>query len=544
MFIRRSTQKRADGSVVQHLQLVESVWNREKRRSEPHVLYNFGRSDDPETLERLRRLARNILRRVSPEEIVTDHPEWRVIDTWTWGDVYVLEQLWRRLGISDVIERTMASTNVEFPAERALFTMVANRATAPVSKLACWERWLRDEVRIPGTEDLKLHHLYRTMDLVNSNRDCIEEEIYARLANLYNLEVDLIFYDTTSLYFEIDEEDPAGPRKRGYSKDGRGDVPQIVVGLAVTREGFPVRHWIFSGGTVDVTTVEKVRKDLRGWHLSRCVFVGDAGMVSAKNLRLLSHSGGRYIVGMPVHRGGEVAEEVMRRPGRFRRVAQNLEVKEVVVGNGERRRRYVLCYNPQEAERQRKHREKVLVELEAELASLTQCEGKEHSKRACELRSSRRFGKYLSTACGGKLVISRKKVREAEKRDGKWVVHTNDDTLSAEDVALGYKQLMRVEQAWRQLKSCLAIRPVYHWTRHRIEAHVAISVLALLLERMAEVSCEDTWRNIRHDLRRIKLVQLSSSDGTIWQVTEPTPEALKRLKALKIDKPPLVLGHA
>ncbi len=205
-------------------------------------------------------------------------------------------------------------------------------------------------------------------------------------------------------------------------------------------------------------------------------------------------------VGMPVHRGGEVAEEVMRRPGRFRKVAQNLAVKEVVVGEGERRRRYVLCFNPEEAERQRAHRERVLAELEAELASLEQAEGSEHSKRACALRSSRRFGRYLATARGGKLVISRRKVREAERRDGRWVVHTDDDSLSAEDVALGYKQLMRVEQAWRQLEPSLAVRPVYHRAQHRVEAHVAISVLALLLERMAEVACEDTWRNIRHDL--------------------------------------------
>jgi len=312
----------------------------------------------------------------------------------------------------------------------------------------------------------------------------------------------------------------------------------------VTREGFPVRHWVFPGSTLDVTTVAWVREDLRGWRLTRCVFVGDAGMVSAESLKLLAGSGGRYIVGMPVQRGGEVARGVMRRPGRLRKVAQNLEVKEVVVGEGERRRRYVLCYNPEEAERQRKHREKGLAELEAELATLAQTESKEHSKRACALRASRRFGRYLATARGGKLVISRRKVREAERRDGKLVVHTNDDTLSAEDVALGYKQLMRVEQVWRQLKTSLAIRPVYHWAQHRIEAHVAISVLALLLERMAEVTCGDTWRNIRHDLERIKLAQLSAPEGTVWQVTEPTREASNRLKALGIPKPPLLLDHA
>jgi len=209
-----------------------------------------------------------------------------------------------------------------------------------------------------------------------------------------NLDVDLIFYDTTSLHFEVDDEDrglapddgvrgteAAGakqylaPRKRGHSKNGRGDAPQIVVGLAVTRDGFPVRHWVFPGNTVDVSTVEQVKADLRGWQLSRCLFVGDAGMVSQANLKMLSRGGGKYIVCMPMRRGDEVTEEVLARPGRYRAVADNLRVKEVVVGDGERRRRYIVCYNPQEAERSRAHRAELLTELEAELASLCERPG-------------------------------------------------------------------------------------------------------------------------------------------------------------------------
>lgn len=191
--------------------------------------------------------------------------------------------------------------------------------------------------------------------LLEAHKDAIEKAIYFRTADLLNLDVDLVFYDTTSVHFEVDQEDvgkeelvygndAAGrkayraPRKRGKSKNGRDDAPQIVVGLAVTRDGFPVRHWIFPGNTVDVTTVEQVKRELKGWQLSRCVFVGDAGMVSAKNLKSLSAGGGKYIVCMPSHPGGEVATKVVNRPGRYQKVAQNLQVKEVVVGDGERRR--------------------------------------------------------------------------------------------------------------------------------------------------------------------------------------------------------------
>ena len=315
----------------------------------------------------------------------------------------------------------------------------------------------------------------------------------------------------------------------------------MVIGLAVTRDGFPVRHWVFPGNTVDVTTVARVKRELRGWQLSRCVFVGDAGMVSAENLRALARGGGRYIVCMPVHRGGEVDREVVSRRGRYHAVAGNLQVKEVVVGEGERRRRYVVCFNPHEAERQRGHRARVLAELEAQLAALGGCGAGEHGKRVCALRSSGRYGKYLRLTRTGRPAIDRGAVKAAERMDGKFVVHSNDDTLSAGDMALGYKQLQRAEQAWRQLKSGLRLRPVHHHAVHRIHAHIALTVIGLLLERMAEHVCGDTWHNIRDDLKGIKLVELIGPNGAFLQVTEPRPDASNRLKSLEIPPPPTIL---
>jgi transposase len=261
------------------------------------------------------------------------------------------------------------------------------------------------------------------------------------------------------------------------------------------------------------------------------VFVGDAGMVSQDNLTTLSTSGGKYIVCMPMRRGDEVTTEVLQRPGRFQTVSEHIRVKEVVVGEGERQRRYVVCHNPQEEKRQRAHRQQVLRELEAELASLKEVKGARHSKRVCQLRASRRYGRYLRLTKGGLLRIDAAKQRAEEQLDGKFVVHSNDDSLTPADLALGYKQLQRVEEAWRTLKSGLQVRPVYHWAVHRIHAHVALSVLALLLERVIEQACGDTWRNIRAALERIKLAQLLSPHGEVWQVTEPSLEASNHLNA-------------
>jgi hypothetical protein len=560
MYLRESKQRRADGSVVTYLQLAENVWNADKGRSQAQIVYNCGRADDPDTTERLRRLAKSILRRCSPEEIVAAGNEWRLICAWPHGDVYALEAIWNRLGIGAILQQQAADRRFGFDLERALFALVANRACAAASKLYCHEQWLKEDVRIAGTEGLELHQLYRAMDFLEANKETIEQAIYYRVADLLNLDVEVIFYDTTSLHFEIDEEDEgdkngqvhgsalagkkayAAPRQRGHSKNGRSDAPQIVVGLAVTRDGFPVRHWVFPGNTVDVTTVAKVKEDLKGWQLTRCLFVGDAGMVSQANFQTLAKGGGKYLMAMPMRRGDEVTEAVLTRPGRYRKVAENLEVKEVIVGEGERRRRYAVCFNPLEAKRQKAHRETLIKELEAELASLAdQSEG--YSKRACGLRTSARYGRLLKETAKG-LAIDRRAITELARFDGKFVVHSNDDSLTAEDMALGYKQQQRVEEAWRTMKSRLRMRPVFHWAPHRIHAHIAITVLSLLLERAIEHDCQDTWRNIRDDLKQIQLAQLSSPNGTVWQVTDPGLGAGKRLNALKIKppKPLLSLG--
>ncbi|MDP4029707.1 MAG: IS1634 family transposase [Gallionella sp.] len=479
---------------------------------------------------------------------------WHLICAWPYGGLYVLEAIWKQLGIDAIVRQQAVARRLGFDVERALFALTANRACAPASKLYCHEQWLKEDTHIEGTGELELHQLYRAMDFLEANKEAIEQALFYRVADLLNLDVDVIFYDTTSLHFEIDGEDegdkdgqvrgsaPAGKkayaalRKRGHSKNGRGDAPQIVVGLAATRDGFPVRHWVFPGNTVDVTTVARVKKDLSGWQLTRCLFVGDAGMASQANLQTLSKGGGKYLLAMPMRRSDEVTEEVLSRPGRHRAVADNLKIKEVVAGDGEKRRRYTVCFNPLEAKRQKAHREDLLGELEAEQASLSDLAGAGHTKRVCALRTSARYGRLLKETKRG-LAIDRQAAAELERFEGKFVMHSNDDTLTAEDMALGYKQQQRVEEAWRTMKCGLKMRTVEHRAPHRIHAHIAISVLSLLLERTIEHACQDTWRNIRDDLKHIQLAQLSSPNGRVWQVTEPSANAVNRLKTLKI-KPP------
>ena len=563
MHTRISQQKRVDGSVLSTLQIVESVWDPKKKRSTVRVIHNCGRAEDPAVRDRMKRLARNILRRVSPEEIVESAPGSKVVAVWDYGVIYVLEKLWEQIGLKKRLPSLISdATRQTLPVERSCFAMVANRCCAPSSKMYCFEQWLREDAYVEGSETLELHHLYRGMDYFEKHKEEIEKEIYFSVADLFSLDVDLVFYDTTSLHFEIDEEDAGGSeeamlhgsklagsksyealRQRGHAKNKRTDVPQIVVGLAIARNGLPIRSWVFRGDTVDVETVKQVKQDLKGWKLTRSLFVGDAGMVSQKNLKALSDGGGKYLVCMPMTSGGEVGETVLKRGGRYKRVVDgHLYVKEITVGEGEGRRRYVVCYNPKEAKRQREHRQKILEELREMLPKLKHSEEGDgmHTQRICKLRASQRYGKYLCST-EGTLRIDSEKVRLARKRDGKFVVHSNDDSLSADDMARGYKQLAEVERAWRLLKSGIKIRPVFHWAPHRICAHVSLTMIAFLLERLAENACQDTWRNIRDDLKQIKLVQLLTPDGEVWQVTEPDRKSANRLKQLGISPPPPII---
>ena len=545
---------------MQYYQLAENEWDPKRRCAIPKVVHNFGRADQVDEAK-MRRLAKSILRVFGGEDEVRNQPDVRMIDSWPSGGAWVLDRLWHELGIDQVLAGKMTAENRTQPFERALFAMVANRALHGYSKLYCWEEWLREEVYLPDARDLELHHLYGAMDFLERNKPEVEKEVYWRMADLLNADVDLIFYDTTSLHFEVDEEDEGdadgivqgsqaagakeykAPRKRGKSKNGRGDVPQVVVGLAVTRDGLPVRSWVFPGNTMDATTVAQVKQDLQGWRLGRCVFVGDAGMNSEDNRRQLALGGGKYILATKLRAGDEVTKEVLTRPGRYREAAANLRVKEVVVGDGERRRRYGVCHNPAEEQRQKRHREHLLELLAAELATLKAPKsGEAHSKRTSELLTSERFGKYLRRARGGRVEIDRAAVRREERLDGKWVVTTNDDTLTPVDMALGYKQLMQVEDCWRMMKTGMRMRPISHWRAHRLHAHVTICALALLLTRIAENRANDTWRNIASRLQNIKVVEYERDGSRIHQTTDVRPAVQELLKVLKVPEPPKILA--
>jgi len=384
-----------------------------------------------------------------------------------------------------------------------------------------------------------VQQLYHSMDFLLEADSAIQHDVFFSVANLFNLEVDLLYFDTTSTYFETEGEDDL--RKNGHSKDHRPDLPQAVIGLAVTRDGIPVRCWVWPGNTGDMSVIEEVKKDLNGWKLNRVISVIDRGFSSDDNLRYLQRAGGHYIAGERMRSGMENVEQALSRPGRFKPVADNLEIKEVVVGDGEARIRYILARNPKEAERDKSKRELILSKIREELVKLGDLGGEPHCKACCELIAHKSYGRYLKMDTQGQPHIDKAKVKSEERLDGKYLIRTSDDTLSSVDVALGYKQLYQVENAFRTLKTTLELRPVYHRIEDRIRSHILLCWLALLLVRVIENQTGESWTKLRRTLSRIQVAELKTSSGSITKTSNLNPEQKQLFKTLEIPEPPKVL---
>lgn len=554
MYIRKVESKLRDGSSARYVQLAHNFRDPKSNRSRAQVLYSFGREDQVDQ-EALRRLVSSIERFLSPDEALKIKSQRQTDlvfkESRPLGGAWALQQLWTEIGIDRVIKKNLRKRSFSAPIERAIFAMVANRALAPKSKLSV-EGWANDDVCLPGVEDLQVQHLYRALDVVLEMEDKLQEEVFFSVSHLLNLEVDLLFFDTTSTYFEIEGEDiPTDPedeayvlRRQGYSKDSRPDLAQVVIGLAVTREGIPIRVWTWPGNTADVSRVKQVKEDLIGWKLGRVITVLDRGFMSEANLRELQKAGGHYIIGEKMQAGKPMVEEALSRAGRYQTVTHNVEVKELIVGDGEARKRYIMVRNPEQQKKDEHERNSLVERLQAELDAIKKLDKSEHSKAVCKLVSHQTFGRYLKLGKGGWPKLDKAKLESEKRLDGKYLLLTSDDTLPAADVALGYKQLLEVEDAFRTLKQTLELRPVYHRLSRRIKAHVVICWLALLLIRVAEVRAERafgatcTWSRMRPVLDRMHLGYFASPSGAIRQRTETQAEQARLFEAIGVPEPP------
>ena len=507
-----------------YLQIVENRW--EKGRTRQQVIATLGRLDQLQQSGQLQGLLRSGARFCESVLLLAAHQrgETTAMHTRSIGPTLIFERLWHQTGCQQVISRLLEGRKFEFPVERAIFLTVLHRLFPSGSDRAA-DKW-KETIDIEGVAGLQLHHLYRAMAWLGEalpedqqlaatpfaprcTKDLIEEGMFAFRRDLFT-SLDLVFFDTTSIYFEGEGGETLG--HYGHSKDHRPDLKQMVVAAVLDGEGRPVCCELWPGNTTDVTTLVPIVDRLRSrFSIARICIVADRGMISAKTIEELESPQRRwqYILGARMRKQKEVSAEVLSRGGRYQTVhpprrrckdPSPLKVKEVVVEG----RRYVVCLNEEEARKDAHDRESIVASLRQQL--------KQGDK---SLVGNRGYRKYLKQS-KGKFEVDEAKINEEARYDGKWVLRTNTD-LPAADAALKYKQLWMVEHVFRSTKSILETRPIWHQCDETIRGHVFCSFLALLLRKELEDRLEANgqkleWADITRDLMNLQYAEVEQ-DG-------------------------------
>jgi hypothetical protein len=471
----RLKRVRTNGRTYEYVHVVENRWEAGKVRQ--RVVASLGRLDELRARGDLERVIRGLVEHCPSVRLRKAQQEERlaVESDRVWGPVLVFERLWQEMGLPELFRKLTRGRRPGFDVERCAFAIVLQRILEGGSDRK-GARWV-ETIEAAGFDQLRLPHFYRTVGLLWRWKEKIEQHLYERGRDLFNQDLDLVFFDTTSTYFEGTSW--KGWAELGKSRDHRSDHLQLVLGVVMRRDGVPVCCEIWPGNTADVRTLVPVVEALRKrFRVGKVVVVCDRGMVSAANLQAIRAAGYDYIVGMKMRRLLEVREQVLKRAGRYREVQHNLHVKEVWVGD----RRYVVCINPERADKDRKDREAILEKLRAKLAT-------GGVKRLIPNRGYRRFLKVSR----GTATIDEARVREDERYDGKFVLRTTTD-LPAAEVAQAYKQLTWIERLWRELKDVMEVRPIYHHLKKQnVQGHIFACFLALYLGALLRRRLDDLW---------------------------------------------------
>lgn len=511
----------------EYLQIVEN--RRENKKSVQRVIATVGRLDQLRAKGEIEGLVRSLSRFSEKVLLVlSGKSDGMEASTKKIGPAIVFERLWKESGIDGILRRRLADRKFAFNVERAIFLTVLHRLFTSGSDRFC-DKWHRDYA-IHDVDNLSLHHLYRAMAFLGEKikdqkdhtlfsprciKDVIEEDLFSQRQNLFSA-LDIVFFDTTSLYFEGEGGETLG--ERGHSKDHRPDVNQMIVGVILDNSGNPVCSEMWPGNTTDVKSLIPVVERIRSrFHIGTFCIVSDRGMISEKTMAYLEKEHIPYILGARMRKVKEIKEEVLSRAGRYREVYPEgvsskdpspLKVKEVLVDD----RRYIVCLNDRQARKDAADRQAIIDSLVEKL--------KNNPK---ELIGNKGYRKYLSMDRES-VSLNEQKVEQEKRFDGKWVLKTNT-TLTAEQTALKYKELWQVEQVFRDMKSVLDTRPIFHQRDETIRGHVFCSFLALILRkeldhRLEKAGHDFEWADIKQDLKGLQEITIEDNNKKLAVRTE------------------------
>lgn len=530
----------------QYLQIVEN--RREGKKTIQRVISTIGRLDHLQGKGEIENLIRSLSRFSEKVLLILSGKSNVHASAKKIGPALIFERLWKELGIGEIIQQLLAGRKFEFDVERGIFLTVLHRLFLSGSDRSC-ERWQRDYL-IEGVGDLSLHHLYRAMAFLGEEledqwgrtsfaprciKDLIEEDMFHERRDLFT-GLDIVFFDTTSIYFEGLGGDILG--EKGYSRDHRSDLNQMVVGAVLDGNGQPVCCEMWPGNTADVKVLIPVVDRIRNrFHVGEFCIVADRGMISNETMDDLEERKMPYILGTRMRRVKEIREEVLSRGGRYREVhpagpsskdPSPLKVKEVWVEQN----RYIVCLNLREARKDAQDRQMILAALREQL-----------QKDPKGLIGNRGYRKYLKLD-RDHIALDQDKIDEEARFDGKWVLKTNTD-LSAEAVALKYKELWQVEQVFRDVKSVLETRPVFHQRDETIRGHVFCSFLALVLRkelnrRLEKAGHSFEWADIKQDLKSLLEIVIGDNGRSLAVRSECRGTCGKVFQAVGVAIPPTI----
>lgn len=518
-FLRKKTHVNRDGSKREYLFLVEGFRD-DSGKVRQKTIGCVGRLDVLKAAGALEKLQRGLEKFISGRsslKAIKESPTFR----WAkrFGAIYFLRQLWEKWQYQEIIGRHLSKWR------EAIFCMVANRLLDPSSKLGI-EEW-KEQYYAPAWDNLKVHHFYRAMDDLIAIKDLIDVQLANQITTLFSGDVSMVMFDTTSIK-HWGEGEYADILEHGYSKEKRNDLPQIIVGVIMTRDGIPLAHEVWKGNQSDVKSfAETIKEAKEKYGLKEVTWVADRGMVSEKNLELLEELGLRYILGVRMrHLEKETREKLLNENFGFKRVSEQLQVKEMTIDE----RRYIVCFNPIESKREKHKREFFKLILQKKVAFDT----------AKSFLIKNGYKKYLNLE--GRLEIDWERFDKEEIYDGKWVLLTNGE-LDDKETGRAYKDLWQIERSFRTLKSPLAVDPMFHWTEKRIRAHVFICFIALqmylLMERQLKAARQNSSiPKVLAELNKIQSInQVLNDNDSIIHLTEVSDRAKAILDQFKLEKP-------
>ena len=540
MFIRKI--KTPQGT--EYLHLVESY--RDKGKVRQRCLLALGRVQES-------RLEELILAIQKHSDLVTASQlakEVSVEKTYILGPLLILEKLFEKLGISEILHDLPKGRRTSFDLQKILFALVASRFIDPGSKLKVFER--QKMFFYPGLfkSDMKLHQIYRVLDVLAKNKDKIEKSLYWRGRDLFNAQVDIVLYDLTTLRFESQRTDLGELRQFGYSKERRGDMVQCVLGLLVDREGMPLGFEVYPGNTFEGKTISDIERKLKKkFNIRRFIFVGDRGLFSKKNLVSLSSGSGEFIVGMKLGAIKARHEEFYDK-SRFKKIHEGLLIYETKYEG----HRLIIMWSSERANRDRKAREEVLLKVKKKLNSSI--------KGGKSFITNEAYRKYVRLkGKGEKPVLNEEAIKQEELREGFFGVVTNVRDKEAKSLVSHYKELWKVESAFGELKGTLKARPVFHWTDQRIVGHLLVCFIAYLCEAYLTKNLRKKASKLKNeaisqrlinprpltvaegmkDLCEVRAVPVKIRDSVIWVRTEIEQNASEIFRVAGVRIPPKLL---